>query len=588
MSVSSIIGHNNSGCPISFTVCNGWLIFAVGLVFAAGSAFIMSPLDKALINRYPLDVCEFVLALKAVLGGQALNIDQLTPIGPLFFFPMVAGFKLFGSAVAGIHFSVLFEALLGCALCALAAHRRLSVINGVLIVLVYVIVCLQPCNLGETAASIAMEYNKYCFSALLLYFVVLCLPKGKGYTDAFVLCLLFYVMLMTKMSYAVVAVVAAVMSAGLRQGRDKAVPFLAILLGLAFAMLTPHSGDYFKDFVFSGLQSGKTKLNYEEICALFLKNNLPFAFAFVIYLICGKNSSRRASEYILAAAITLGGSFAALTQNAQWRLMPSAIACFVIYFEWSRAFICGLPIDIDASQRKHSAAIFSSKMMIMFIFYGLMVLFVGSSGIVAYAAAIRRPSAGNIEAQLGQFTSGILYPDYLSSGQEISLAEFSKMAHRKIQDVYIDAPAFWFASLKEAEKLATTIHLVSGSVFTFDAVNGVALLDGFMPSAPWHLWTQAKFKLLPADDVFRAADAVFIPRYPAHRDVYVQLEKKYGAYVAGHYAVAARSDMWMICQKKDVGSTTLKREPCEVPAMREDWPKSGQKTSSIPQGYPYD
>jgi hypothetical protein len=546
-----------------------------GLGVLLWCAWMLSPLDKRIIDYYPFDVAAFMLAAKSLLQGPALYVDQLTPIGPWFFYPIVWGMQWFGAAGAALNFSILLAGTLMALLCVAAAPGRLSPLSAAVLAATAVLITLQPANLGDDATqlSVAMQYNKAGFAALLILFVILGLPARarRAYTtlEIALLTLVLLCCFFTKITFFVVAVVASLLSVLMRSGTARATPLIAVGLALVAIALAPEHGAYLHAIIFSGFQSGHARTDISAYIDLLVGNGYLIAISLLAAVFTASLAPRSPLTYAAVLAIILGGSFAALSQNAQDLLLPSAAAVFIIFFEWSLSPLSSANPAVQslAQNQPHQLSLLRLTAILFLVWYPVTVAAYSCLPLSSYASLSGKIGTGRTEIPIGNMTKGLVFDPVRTTRFLSTIAAAGRIASTSPdadQDLYIADPGAWFATLADAAALMKRAGVRGGTAFTFDKVNGPALIPGVTASWPWHLWAMPAFKPVDAQATFRCVDLVFIPRYPSEFEITRRLLRFYNGFVRSHYRVVAESRFWTICGRAPAGPPPDHR-PC-VPA----------------------
>lgn len=572
-----------SACNPPYFMSNFSLTLILGGLILAGFAAMLWPLDHLVINFYPLDLGEFALVVKSVLEGQILNKDILTPIGPYFFYPMVWGYQFFGTMASAINFAAFFHALTGIVLIALLAPQRLSWLSAFILLFINCLICVQPANLGDFTLSPAMEYNKYCWSFLMIYFVAHFLPGQKKYIDIIIICAAFYILFMTKMSYACVALVATFMATPIiRASGQRSAPILGIAASFALILVTPGIQNYLNDFVISAFKSGVARYGNKYYFGLFYVNFLVFFIAFVLCANGIRKGYNHWLKYTTAYLAIICGSFAILTQNYQAYFLPSIVALFVIFYEWRRkhllsaTYISATHTDIENGEKLNPfrVKLYHILFVLILLYYPCNIFIYSIVPFVEYATHIK--GKGNAKQFIwdNKLTQQITFTDEsILTEKKLALInsyDVGNMLYPKI-DFYLDTPDLWFRSIKDAGKLTKAHGINTATAFTFDAINGPALNDGISLTPGWHLWTQTLFYPIPSEHIFPKVDIVFIPHFPSAQRTYLNYIAKYGEYVAQNYKAVGQSNFWLLCLKKTNETEDQKSPPCAAPQNKSDW-----------------
>lgn len=546
------------------------------LLFAAG---MMWPLDRRIIDYYPGDVADFLLAAKSVIQGERLNIDLLTPIGPGFFYPIILGMKWFGGGAAAINFSIFLTGGAMAVLSTAAAPGRLSFLSGVVFAMTSVLIVVQPVNLGDNFnwLSVAMEYNKSGFAATLILFVVLCLPspswRGAKIAETSLIFAILMFCFFSKISYFIVGATASAMSVVIRQRDARWTPISALVAAVAcIAVLLPWDRAYLHDIVFSGFQSGKARTDIYMFIDLALNNAYVVVLGLIAVFFSAAFVPRNGNSityYAVVLAMILGGGFASLSQNSQRLLVPSAFALFVVMFETTIAPLSKMGFQLvgASSNQRTRLPLLRVISVILLIWYPVIIGCYGGMALSKYAGLSRNITAYRSEIPLGNATQGLLFDNRAASRFLSKIDRVAKYVPGDASDsqyAFIDNPGAWFAIIANARELVKQQQITSGSVLTFDTVNGPALLPGLKAAAPWHLWVHPTFRPIDADTVFRSADLVFLPHYPSPSATFARMMEIYGATLRARYRTIAQSQYWTLCRRTDEVSAAAGTQPCEL------------------------
>lgn len=567
-----------STCNPPYFMSNFSLTLILGSLILAGFAAMLWPLDKLVINFYPLDLSEFALVVKSVLEGQILNKDILTPIGPYFFYPMVWGYQFFGTMASAINFAAFFHALIGIILIALLTPQRLSWLSALILLFINCLICVQPANLGDFALSPAMEYNKYCWSFLMIYFVALFLPGQKKSIDIIIICASFYILFMTKMSYACVAFVATFMATPIiRASGQRSAPILGLVTSFTLILLTPGIQNYLNDFVISAFKSGVARYGSKHYLNLFYINFTVFFIAFIPCVIGIRKGYNNGLKFITTYIIIVCGSFVILTQNYQALFLPSIVSLFVIFYEWRKKHLLSATHNDIENQKKLNPfrlKLYQAISVLILIYYPLNIFTFSILPFIDYATHIKGGSNAmqyildnKLTQQITFMNESLFNEEKLAQVKDYDVANTQRLN----MDFYLDMPDLWFKTIKDAGELTKAHGINTATAFTFDAINGPALNDGISLTPGWHLWAQTLFYPIPIEHIFPKVDIVFIPHIPSARMAYFNYIAKYGEYVEQNYKAVGQSNFWLLCTKKTNNTDEQKSIPCAVPHNKSDW-----------------
>ncbi len=546
----------SQGTTASASLATTLLGVLIGAAILGAWAALSWPLDQRPIVRYPQDVAYLLVAAEAISQGQTLHQDQLTPIGSLAFYPVAIGKQLFGTSGAAFNFLVASSALTVFAFTLLVSWRRLSPISAAALMGMNLLAVLIPVNLGDSygSLSIAMHYNKWCFALLAIAFLASYWPVSRsrwrldGGILAACLALLFFI----KITYFLVAYVAAILALllPLRDRRPRRMLAVTLLILAAAMAVLPANWPYFLDIYRSGLASDSLGLGPYHILDMIRANyDAVFAVLAAFALLYAVTARTNLGHYpVLAAAIViLGGSFAALSQNAQGGGLPSLIALLIILFEITRREIAA-----TAERRSRRRAIAAAALVLL--------LYPGAMAFDSYLSFSRYQNAAHRFAEVaGASPDGPLSGILVDPGKRtrsdawMSLPNAPDVRRAILPggDIYIRNASGYFHTLLDASHLAKGQVGPKLRVWTADCVNGPALFDQFAPARGWYLWTYSGFSPLPAEELFRDVDAVMIPHYPAELRVRDKMLQAYGEVIASRFVRLARSSYWTLCINSD-------------------------------------
>jgi hypothetical protein len=539
----------------------------------------LAPLDLRLIERHPLDIAHFLIAAKALAAGQQLHADQLTAIGGAFMLPLAWAYNLLGSGALALNSAYAAAAPVICCLCIAVSYRRLSPFSAAVMTAFAVLSTLQPFNLGDDfhALSVAMQYNKIGFALLLILFVVLAIPRssrrgGRSALDVALIVIILTLCFYLKVTYFVVGATAAVLIAASIPALlgDRIRVVVAVALASTIIAVVPGSDNYIRDIMFSGLESDNAILGPYAYVTMIRENAdivmLSIATAGLTVVL----RPDRLREAVVFGVVFLGGSFAALSQNAQAHMMPSAAAFTIVLSEWLRQKQSAGPSSPGAGP--------ASTLRLQLIRLAAGLVLVLYPGLLATQAALglsyyRSTVADDERIHTATFSSAVNGVTFRRSSTEhgwesLKVARLSRQAGLTARDPFLNAPGAWFTAVANADALVRQVGLRPGTVFTVDTINSAALIDGMMPAAPWHLWVQEGFQPV-SEDVLASVDHVFLPVRWGQPKIQERVWNIYGDKIEANFVEAARSDMWVICTRrgKEADQDTS-RSSCKRPKLR--------------------
>lgn len=515
----------------------------------------MWPFDNFTNSRYATDIISYLVGAKFLSQGQELHVDQLTPLGDLNYWSVRWGQQLFGSEISGIYFMVWSSAAFVFAGALSAAFQRLTAISSIVIISTLVLNILLPANLGELYwSTVAMHYNKVGFGLLGLIMLVGALPvKPEAWRRDLALLSIFLVALFyIKVTYFVTGLTFAFMALPFADRTPRARMFIALglLAGIGILAALPHTWNYVSDIYFSGLKSDKTNLTPSRMIKLLFDNWTAVAATLAGLAFLAVIREKRLTATTALWVLIVGGSFAALSQNAQQFVMPSVMAFSVFAFERLRA---GTASELTI-EKPGWIAIGAAIVMIAY------PALINVSALKPFMNYFTYQADFRNNPPTSQPVPGVIAP-YRDSG------DYPFGTTRALSDPYVFQPHAYYETLSAAAELVRQTEITAPDLFTLDQINGPALFDDFVPSSPWYMWLQVDFVPLPSEKVFSDVDIVLVPFKPTKAGVRDRLIEVYGEDIEAEFSTFTLTDDWLICVRSDAdiqGGSAGTRAPCPV------------------------
>ena len=321
------------------------IILALGILAAA-----MLALPGKTITTRALE--ELMLALDGlyrVLSGQVPNSDFHSALGPLTYYLPAIGYRLSGSYGGAMPTALSLFLLAAAAISAHVLASRLRAALAVPFAIFLFLVLAVPMNLGDgvTSLSFAMFYNRVGWVAIAILLVMYLRPTNphRAQTVLDVLCAsaLTLVMIYTKITYGLVALVFLLFMLTDRRQRGWTALTLAITVGLfvLVELFWKSSVSYAEDIITAANASGGIlRGNFGQILDHLLANFADYVLlALLVGIALWRRWSLRDLVFVLLCAI---GGFWLINQNDQrWGILAIHAAAAVVAERLLRDFDAG-------------------------------------------------------------------------------------------------------------------------------------------------------------------------------------------------------------------------------------------------------
>ncbi|HKU98995.1 MAG TPA: hypothetical protein VJR58_27130 [Vineibacter sp.] len=531
-----------------------WLAVAAGLPVLAGAWLLLSP-QRLVSREMTVDLLFNLSGAWRLLHEHVPHVDYHDPVGTLSFLLTRLGFYIVGPSPQA--FLIGETAFLAFAFSAavIVAARRLPPLPAALFVLYVALLVLQPANVGDqpNAYTLAMSYNRWCWSALTTLCLILFLPprdKGnRAWVDAAVAGLLLLAMFYLKVTFAAAGLgalmVALVASDHIRMRWTLwgAVPLM--LLANAAA---PYSHAYLAD-LWEAASGGYMRTSWPDHVRSFLANKAEYALygCGVLVLFWLWQRGRASWQPAFAAFFLLGMGVMVLSQNAQAAGVPIGIViAFLIY---------------DAVCTGRSAgAVGTLQIAPALLLLPLLSIAAAATTVVGYHIVARHGDAlftvestnlrglavpAEVDRAQASFTAGEV-PYQIRSG--VRIARLSQ-----------DASDFdYVQGLVEAAALFTDAGRGPTKILMLDQVNALPFVLGYPPPRGGNLWLWPG-PARSAEDVFGDVDIVLVPKKPSLVTATVKALAQYERYLAENFFQHEETPRWIIYMRRQ--SAALPPEP---------------------------
>jgi hypothetical protein len=479
--------------------------------------------------------------------GHVAHVDFHEPLASLNFLLPLAGFSLFGATPFAFLASVVAVAALVFVLACCASWRRLPLVPASVFVLFVVFLVLMPTTVGDNlnAASFAMSYNRYGWSALAILTLILFVPPRNGragdWLDVAVSAVLIIGMFYLKVTY-FVACLAALGLALLVCAHVRRLWKVWIATGVVIVAnaLAPYSHPYLADLwnatLAGGVRAPKVALWTFLPGAM---QHAPYTAALVFAVLVwfrGKAPLRlpAAMVFIMSIGIIL------LSQNAEPDGVPLGIVMAFLIYDHLRS----CPMQGQAAIRL--------PLMLIVMVFPLFAVGVSLMSLVLYSAnarhsrdltvvdrtqlrglAVPAEEPGLLEA----FSRGPLDPRLLSRARKASAR--------------LELSAFEYVeTLIEAADILSDKRYPTGGVVVLDQVNPLPFMLGIEPPRGDNLWSGLERPIRPAEALFADASYVLVPKFSTDTAWTSRAYAEYGAYLAEHYPDRVETPSWTLFSRR--------------------------------------
>jgi hypothetical protein len=256
---------------------------AATFIFALAAAALLAAPGQTVIARYLNDLFVFLDGAHRIVSGQVPHRDYHTPIGALADLLPAIGLYLTGSLGRAMPtgFAVLILLLAPVIAHILGTRLRLALALPMALYLVFILAA--PANLGEDArvVSFGMFYNRICWVALALLFVMFLRPHGhlRPVRDALCAAGLALLMVYLKISYGAVALAFLVLMLTDREQRRWATGALAATVAATVVLeaLWSLPSAYFADLHRAASSGGAVQGGPERLLVNLQENLVDYA-----------------------------------------------------------------------------------------------------------------------------------------------------------------------------------------------------------------------------------------------------------------------------------------------------------------------
>ncbi|WP_395712195.1 hypothetical protein [Reyranella sp.] len=512
-------------------------VLPVGLAIWA----MLSP-DVVLSNDMTWDFVYNLSGAWHLWNGQVMHGDFHDPLGFLSFFPTLLGFKLVGLTPAAFLVGACLVSLVAFLTATLAAMRRLPLVPAACFVVFVSLLALRPANVGEslTAYTFAMSYNRYGWSLLAVLTLILFIPPRDNrrleLLDMAIAGLLLTALFYLKITYfaagLALAGLAAIVSPHVRH--RPAAPMI-ILTVIVLNAVAPWNHAYQAD-IFDAVEAGavRSKLTFHtnnfftnvEASAAYVA-----AILFSAWLWWGGQASPR-------LPIAVAGIFAValfvLSQNHQTHGLPAAIViAFLLY---------------DHLRRRSDAMASAAPVLMIFPLFVMM-----ASAISIWAYHMRAQDKSDLQLVAQTNLKGLAVPiersgllDAFAAGKPgHALLNWSRALQPHVEltaTEYVD-------TIIEAADLLTDGQHRPGGIVVLDQVNPFPFMLGWVPPRGGNLWSATGAPIRPANEVFRDAEYVLVPKFSTEAAWTERAVKAYTEHLSKHYTKVEDTRSWTLLSR---------------------------------------
>jgi hypothetical protein len=521
----------------------GALVALAGVPSLAGVWLLLSP-GRLMSREMTWDFLFILSGAWHLHFGHIAHVDFHEPLASLNFLLPLAAFSLFGVTPVAFLASVAAVAALVFVLACWAAWRRLPLVPAAVFVLFAVFLVLMPATVGDylSAASFAMSYNRYGWSALAVLTLILFVPPRNGragdWLDIAVSAVVIVAMFYLKVTYFAASLAAlglALLVCPHVRRLWKA--WLAMGILIVANALAPYSHPYLAD-LWNATMTGGVRAPRLALWTFLpgAMQHAPYAAALVFAALVwlrGEAPLRLPAAMIFIMAI----GFVLLSQNAEPDGVPLGVVMAFLVYDHLRSR------PTPPGQADARVPLMSTIMVFPLFAVGASLV-----SLVLYSAMARSDRGLTIVDRtqlrglavpaeepglLEAFSRGPLDPRLLSRARKVS-------AHLEL------SASEYVETLLEAADLLSDKRYPPGGVIVLDQVNPLPFMLGTKPPRGDNLWSGLQRPIRPAEALFADASYVLVPKFSTDTAWTTRAYAEYAPYLADHYPDRVETPRWTL------------------------------------------
>jgi hypothetical protein len=524
----------------------GALVALAGVPSLVGVWLLLSP-GKLMSRAMTWDLVFLFSGAWHLHFGHVAHVDFHEPLAALNFLLPLAAFSLFGVTALAFLASVVAVAALVFVVACWAAWRRLPLAPGAVFVLFAVLLVLMPATVGDylSAASFAMSYNRYGWSALSILTLILFVPPQNGragdWLDIAVSAVLIVAMFYLKITYFLACLAAlglALLVCAHVRRMWKAWTAVGVLI-VANA-LAPYSYPYLADLWNATLTGGVRPPRFA--LWTFLPGAMQHAPYIAALVVAALLWFRGEAPLRLPAAMVLiiGLGLVLLSQNAEPDGLPLGVMMAFLIYDHLRS----RPLGGRAGTRV--------PLMLAVMIFPLFAVGASLFSLVLYSANARNgPGLTVVDRTqlrglavpteqpglLGAFSRGAADPPLLSRARKVS--------------AHLELSAFEYVeTLLEAADLLSDKRYPPGGIVVLDQVNPLPFMLGIKPPRGENLWSGLERPIQPAEMLFADVSYVLVPKFSTDTAWTARAYAEYRTYLADHYPDRLETPSWVLFSRR--------------------------------------
>jgi hypothetical protein len=538
----------------------GWVrnaSVAILLAAAAGVFMLMLIAPGRIISaQIPQDLWFMLDGAHRLVEGQVPNREFGTPIGPLTYYLLAAGYKITGNlggmtpVATGLFTAALLPLLIYSVLSRLPAALALAI--GIYILAL----TASPFFIGDLAPkpTHAMFYNRFGWAALSLLFLFL-LPRrpsfGRDWADAAVMAALWLLLFYLKITYA--AVGAVFLAAMLWFPGERRATMVAIALSAACLVVVElfwgHTANYLADVRSAVQATGAVRDGPVGLFASVL-NNITGAYLLgALLLLALLNRGRW--DYLLVCGYMAAAGIILDRHNSQGpgilTFIPAALAAIL-------SPRSGRGGEASAAGRFPQPAL-TSVLMMGALVVPIAIPALGTLAFHALSARTPSPAEYNGTPLQGLIVSKPVTATRTEAQAALAAAapncgaiEPAPLLNAQRAPTMLD-PAAVVPIAEDGARLLTQSPQLGGKVLALDVFNPFNALANRPSPAGGSSFMDADVSIsetvhIPASRLFADVDVVMVPKIPLKFATFSLLERLYGDHIRANYRLSARSSCW--------------------------------------------
>lgn len=478
--------------------------------------------------------------------GHVPHVDFHTELGSLNFLLIEAGFRIVGTNVSAFVFAKAIVSAFIFAAAVLASGRRLPLVPAVVFVLLTWGLAMLPTNVGSSVNdyTFAMSYNVYCWAAISVLSLILFVPSRRTaalWLDPVLACALIVAMYYLKITYFAVAVMEVLVAIAVCDHvRAMWRMWSAVVIVAAANAVAPYNWPYLDDLM-TAVRTGAASTSAMQLLLTLFENVDELVMYSVVFVVGAMlwRSGQASLRVPVGIASCVVAAIGLLSQNTQWEDLPlGLVGVFILY---------------DCFRRMTPA---SGGARPIWILLALLVLPTAvvvkqTASIVAYRFSLSRTQnmlvmdSGNLKGLavpiekddlLTAFAEGRVDYTYLSRTREAGTSE------ALTQSEYIQ-------TILEAEELLSKPGIQPGGIALLDQVNPLPFVMNWPPPRGGSMWFHPDFPWRTAESTLAEVEYVLIPKFSTYREVTLEAQRRFGAYLKAHFGNRSESRSWIMLRR---------------------------------------